>query len=194
MNQELEIEFKNLLTEKEYQQLFDYYEFSDVEPIVQKNYYFDTNERALQNIQAALRIRVKTSAAEITLKTPQDGHLLETNETISLKEAEKLINQESFIPPQSVINQLKKENVIVAEVQLIGSLKTKRVEKEYKNALLVLDQSWYNNTVDFELELEASSHDIGNDLFYNVLLEHNIPKRNTPNKIVRALNNGASHD
>lgn len=188
MIQELEIEFKNLLTKKEYHELFDAFNFENIEPIVQENFYFDTADMAIRQKHAALRIRTKDNSAKITLKTPQDGHLLETNETIPLKKAKSIIQKGAFTPPKSVLNQLSKEQVTVEKLQLIGSLKTKRVEKEYHGALLVLDQSWYGDTVDFELELEACDHDFGEELFYNILLNHKIPKRDTPNKIARALN------
>lgn len=189
MSQELEIEFKNLLTKDEYQKLFDALNFDQVDPLVQENYYFDTPDMAIKAVKSALRIRLKEGQAEMTLKTPKDGHLLETNIDLSPEKAKELISQESFTPDQSILDQLAKEGCQVDQVNLVTDLKTKRYELPYKEALLVLDQSWYGDTSDYELELEAPDHDFGINLFNQVLKDYGIVKKDTPNKIQRAYQN-----
>lgn len=182
----MEIEFKNLLTTAEYKRLFEAYKFGELTPVVQENLYFDTSDMTIKENQSALRIRMKEHSAEMTLKTPKNGHLLETNEDLTLSEAEEMIKAGTFTPPDSILNQLKSEGVTVDTVHLVTSLKTKRYEKEVNGCLIVLDQSWYGNTMDYELELEAPEHDKGKEMFYTILLENKIKERSTPNKIARA--------
>lgn len=191
MSQELEIEFKNLLSKDEYQDLFESYHFSEVKPIIQENYYFDTEDLSLKEQSCSVRIRIVEGQdqAELTLKSPSDNHdhLVETTESIPLAQAQKIIKADQVLLPQSIEDQLNQEGLKVSQLSLITWLKTKRYEKSYQDCLLVLDQSWYGQTSDYELELEAPSHDKGQDLFYTILLNHDIPQRDKVNKVARAF-------
>ena len=191
MSQELEIEFKNLLSKDEYQDLFDSYHFSEVKPIIQENYYFDTEDLVLKEQSCSVRIRIvkEQDQAEITLKSPSHNHdhLVETTENIPLAQAQQIMKAGQVILPQSIADQLSQEGLKVSQLSLITWLKTKRFEKNYQDCLLVLDHSWYGQASDYELELEAPSHDKGLDLFYTILLEHNIPQRDKVNKVARAF-------
>ncbi|MCD8511633.1 MAG: CYTH domain-containing protein, partial [Bacillus sp. (in: Bacteria)] len=81
MSQELEIEFKNMLTKEEFIRLMNIYEPYG-NKAVQTNYYFDTNEMQLKRNKCALRIRRKGSHFVLTLKEPHpEGHL-ETHQNI----------------------------------------------------------------------------------------------------------------
>ena len=191
MSQELEIEFKNLLSKYEYQDLFESYHFSVVKPIIQENYYFDTEDLSLKEQSCSVRIRIVEGQdqAELTLKSPSDNHdhLVETTESIPLAQAQKIIKADQVLLPQSIEDQLSQEGLKISQLSLITWLKTKRYEKSYQDCLLVLDQSWYGQTSDYELELEAPSHDKGQDLFYTILLNHDIPQRDKVNKVARAF-------
>jgi len=65
IRQELEIEFKNLLSEQEYLSLFTHYA-STKQPIWQANDYFDTPDFELRKKGAALRIREKKQGLVLT--------------------------------------------------------------------------------------------------------------------------------
>ena len=58
MGQELEIEFKNLLTQEDYSSLKQYY-FKQNEPFKQTNHYIDTENHDIISQKMALRIREK---------------------------------------------------------------------------------------------------------------------------------------
>lgn len=186
MNQELEIEFKNLLTKSEYDRLYEAFDFKSVAPFTQVNYYFDTSDFKIRDSESALRIRIKEDQAEMTLKTPQDSHLLETNIPLPLHQAKEFIETGQFRPHSSIINQLEKEGTKIDRVKLITSLKTERLEKPYKNTLLVLDKSWYGSKIDYELELEAEEDRYGKQIFQKILSDYHIDCRKSPNKIQRA--------
>lgn len=188
MKQELEIEFKNLLTEEEYEKLFSYFFNKQDTGFSQKNVYFDTEDFDLKNSQCALRIRIKNKQAELTLKTPFEGHHHETNINLDLDEAEEMIKEGRFTLPPELLKLLRETiSLNKRTVNKLAELDTFRHEKEYKGCLIVLDKSSYHDAVDFELEVEAPSIEIGNNIFKSILEEFAIPERVTPNKIARAF-------
>lgn len=183
MTQELEIEFKNLLTKAQYQTLKQYY-FEDATPFKQTNYYIDTLEHNIISKKMALRIREKNHAYEMTLKIPQKVGLLEINEPInSLPQVNQIID-EDFIP-KSILNLLTKEQVPTKNLFLLGELMTYRLEKEIDTNLLVLDHSIYLNKEDYELEFEVQQFDEGQQSFVNILNQFHIAYKKPMNKVKR---------
>lgn len=188
MNQEIEIEFKNLLNEAEYQTLLNQVFDKTSQEYVQTNVYFDTTDFLLKEHSCALRIRIKDKDAEMTLKTPFEGHHKELNLSLDKEEAEDLIRKGFFSVPEEINTILVKENLpYIDTVKRIADLKTKRIEKSTENGLIVLDKSWYSDTIDFELEVESHSIEAGAKLFQAILSEFSIPERKTENKIARAF-------
>lgn len=189
LSKDVEIEKKNLLTEDEYNLIYDKYNLGEESRFTQINTYFDTKEMTLKKKQAALRIRIKENFAEMTLKIPYGDHLLEINETLALEEARTMVQKETFIPKDSIIEEMKKMGIMDNfEVFLLTSLKTTRIEKKLAKGLLVLDQSWYNGKSDFELEIEGPTETEASQLFQSILNQLSIEKRETPNKIIRSMN------
>lgn len=188
MNQEIEIEFKNLLEESEYLTLLNNLFDSSSQEYFQKNVYFDTKEYVLKEHLCALRIRLKDSYAEMTLKTPFNGHHKELNMTMDKEDAEEFIQNGVFTVPEEINNILNDENIpSIHTVNRIADLKTKRIEKSTDEGLIVLDKSWYSDTIDYELEVESHSIETGEKLFQSILSSFSIPERKTENKIARAF-------
>jgi uncharacterized protein YjbK len=187
LSQEVEIEFKNLLTKEEYFSLLDYFKVNESLFAFQENHYFDTNNFALKDRQSALRIRSKQDAYTLTLKTPLEEGLLETNQTLQKEEAEALLNDGVF-PFGEVNDTLQSLGIPTKRLHYFGTLTTKRAEIEYKNGLLVFDASFYMNVEDYELEYEVKDYDAGQKRFLSLLEERNIPTRKTENKIKRFYN------
>ncbi|MFC7062808.1 CYTH domain-containing protein [Halobacillus seohaensis] len=184
MSQEIEIEFKNLLTEEEYLKLYQDLSFESVELIEQTNYYFETEDFQLRQHGAALRIRRKGDQWTLTLKQPHSEGLLETHDVL----AEDDVNQWMINRPtqtDSVENQLRELGVSLGDLRFMGSLITRRKEKSYKRTTVVLDHSFYFEKIDYELELEAPTVESGKRVFHELLEEYNIPQRDTDNKIKR---------
>lgn len=186
MAQEIEIEYKNLLTEKEYQKLLDHLPFPEAS-MTQTNYYFETIDFALRKYHCALRIREKNGAYQLTLKEPHPSGLLETHDTLTKEEAESWFNDQS-IPKPNTTKQLRKKGISPEDLIYYGELTTKRRETEYKNVLIVLDHSTYNNQKDYEFELEAKSETLGLEMFNRILNDYEIERKLTPNKIQRFFN------
>ncbi|MCP3031970.1 CYTH domain-containing protein [Halobacillus sp. A1] len=187
MTQEIEIEFKNILTEEEFVKLYEHLSFDSEELIEQTNYYFETEDFKLRQLGSALRIRRKKDQWTLTLKQPHEEGLLETHDNLTEDE----VNQWMLNRPRSttyVQNQLQEAGIDIAELQYMGSLMTRRKEKEYKGTTVVLDQSFYFEQNDYELELEAAEYESGKKVFEELLAEQHIPKRKTDNKIKRFFN------
>lgn len=183
MTQEIEIEYKNLLTKEEFDHILNNYPFPKNET-EQINYYFETKDFSLKKHGCALRIREKNGQFVLTMKEPHPNGLLETHEPLSKEEAYDMINGK-IIKRDTINNQLKNMNIAIQDLAYYGQLLTERREITYENVLLVLDYSIYNDRSDYELEIEAPSEEIGTPFFNNFLTKNNINKRNTPNKIKR---------
>lgn len=185
MSQELEIEFKNMLTEKEYTFLLELFNANETDLFSQTNYYYDTKDGLLKQLRSGLRIRILPLNAELTLKTPLGQHLLETTDALTQEEAERLIQNHTIKQDGAVAKKLNELNVPLAELNYFGSLKTERFEKVISDGLLVLDKSTYAGKIDYELEFEAQSHENGKSFFNQFLHKHDIPVRKGKNKIER---------
>ncbi|WP_036833083.1 CYTH domain-containing protein [Pontibacillus litoralis] len=184
MTQEIEIEFKNLLTEQEYEQLLQALPFDIEKRFTQTNYYFETTGFDLRAHGSALRIRKKNGTWTATLKEPHVEGLLETHDAITEEQAYQWMSDEHITLP-NIQQRLSSMGIQLTDVLFRGSLLTERVEEEYEGTLIVLDRSHYNNKTDYELELEAQTKQHGEHIFNQLLTNYNIPKKDTPNKIQR---------
>ena len=184
MNQELEIEFKNLLTEEEFQRLLAAFSITEKQFLMQENYYFDTPNFSLKDNGAALRIRTKEGAHTLTLKQPVKDGLLETHQKVTEKQAISMLNGGPLIEGE-INNIINFFDIDVSRVQYFGSLKTSRAEINYKSGILVFDHSHYLQVDDYEIEFEVTDRQTGEIEFNELLQSFQIPKRETENKIRR---------
>ena len=165
MSQELEIEFKNMLTKKEFEKIKSYYQFSSEQFVIQKNHYYDTPSFSLKEKGAALRIREKQQRFVLTLKEPAPVGLMETHQELTRKpEIETFM-----IPHGPVYDRLKRLGIEADELILFGTLATSRAEKNLPQGLIVLDHSRYLTVEDYELEFEVSDLEIGQAAFSALL-------------------------
>lgn len=187
MTKQLEIEFKNLLTEEEFNRLAHSFHVSKNDFFFHKNHYFDTPSFLLKDNKMALRIRETSSQFELTLKQPYEKGLLETNQSLKPEEAAMMLTS-GMIPDGEVKSALIPSTVPLSDLKCFGTLTTCRAEIHYKDGILVLDKSWYLNDQDFELEYEVENYDVGKENFLSLLQKYDIPVRKTENKIKRFYN------
>ncbi|AJO17582.1 CYTH domain-containing protein [Bacillus paralicheniformis] len=181
MSQELEIEFKNMLTKKEFEKIKSYYQFTSEQFVIQKNHYYDTSSFSLKEKGAALRIREKQQRYVLTLKEPAPVGLMETHQELTGKP-----EFETFtIPHGPVYDCLKRLGIQPDELILFGTLATSRAEKKLPQGLIVLDHSRYLMVEDFEVEFEVTDYERGKRDFSELLKSFGIPERETKNKIIR---------
>lgn len=184
MVQEIEIEFKNLLTKSEFQYLLHTFFIKEEVFQTQINYYFDTADFSLKKLKTALRIRLKDEKYTLTLKQAINEGALETHQPITKSEADLMLNNNHF-PAGEIKNLLNKNLVIIENINFIGTLTTHRAELSFQNGILVFDHSQYLNHEDYELEYEVNNREQGYRSFMNLLKTHRIPIRKTKNKIQR---------
>lgn len=184
MAQEIEIEFKNLLTKDEYEKVYHFLPFKSVELKEQTNYYFETEDLKLKQQGSALRIRQKNAQWTLTLKQPHTEGLLETHDSLTEEEANLWIQNKMTEKPH-VSKQLNDLGISFEDLYYLGSLTTRRKEHDYKGTTVVLDHSLYYDKEDYELEVEAGSKEAGKKVMEEILRTCNIPNRETDNKIKR---------
>ena len=187
MSKNLEIEFKTLVSSTDFLQVKNYFQLEEKDFFIQENYYFDTIDFKLKKNNSGLRVRLFSSNAELTLKTPEKIGLLETTDSLSLQKATKIISDEKFPIEGAVYNKLTHFGINPTTLRLIGCLKTKRAEKKLPQGLLALDESWYNQHHDFELELEVVDSIRGKADFLLLLEQLNLKEKPAQNKIQRML-------
>lgn len=183
MAQEIEIEFKNLLTKAEYNRLLDALPFPTVGK-TQTNHYFETVDFQLKQKVAALRIREINGVYQLTLKEPYDDGLLETHDQLTSIEASNWFTGKPVAKPHTS-HQLDQLGIQIQDLQYWGSLQTERKEFKQDGYIYVLDYSTYHGHYDYELELEVPQKEAGEAHFNELLKQHHIIKRHTPNKIQR---------
>lgn len=188
MKQEIEIEFKNLLTETEFNNIKQIFNLSEKEFKLQENHYFDTPNFSLKEHGAALRIRMKNDKYVLTLKQPATEGLLETHEQLTSEEAKHALQTNELKQGEITSILANQFNIPASSLMLFGSLCTNRAEVTYKEGLLVLDHSRYLSKEDYELEYEVKNFDEGKENFLKLLKELNISVRKTDNKIKRFYN------
>ncbi|KFN02147.1 CYTH domain-containing protein [Bacillus clarus] len=182
MTQEIEIEFKNMVTKEEFQTLCK--AFSIETFIKQVNHYFETPHFSLKESGSALRIRHKDGTYTLTLKQPAEIGLLETHQFLTEEEAYLMMETNEII--QGVVaDQLHELQIPVSALTYMGSLTTERAETSFKGGTLVFDHSFYYNHDDYELEYEVQDETTGKAAFMHVLKQHDIPVRHTNNKVQR---------
>jgi uncharacterized protein YjbK len=187
MTQEIEIEFKNLLTYKEFLTLKEAFHLNETDFAIQHNDYFDTPSFDLKAHGSALRIREKQGKLVLTLKEPGDIGLIETHQSLTKEKAREIIRS-GELPPGEVHNAIQRFNISIKTFNHLGRLSTHRAEIPYQNGLLVLDHSLYGHTEDYELEYEVLEPVQGKRVFLELLEKFEIPVRPTENKIRRLMN------
>lgn len=183
MTQEIEIEYKNLLTKEEFNHILKGLPFPE-NGITQTNHYFETEDFFLKQNGCALRIREKQGKYQLTLKEPHPQGLLETHDALTKQEALDWIAG-NINEKENTAKQLANKGISTADLIYYGSLTTERRELHHDDVLVVLDYSTYNGKSDYELEVEAPSEAIGIRAFHSLLETYQVEKKHTPNKIKR---------
>ncbi len=179
MNEEIEIEFKCLVTKSQFQTLS-----ADLAPgpfLKQQNHYFDTPDFLLKQAGAALRIREKKGKAEMTLKQPAETGLLESTIELPAEEVTAALNGK--LPENDVVFKAGSLAGTTGFVYF-GTLATSRAEMPYQNGLLVFDHSSYLGQEDYEIEFEAKNAE-GEMVFRHFLQNYAIDYKPAQNKIRR---------
>ena len=187
---EIEKEFKNLLTKEQYEAIAGDYQSVFTKDITQTNSYYDY-EGLLQQHKMALRIRIVEGkeTGEITLKIPQSSlEVLEYTEVLPVDILNAYNHDKQFTLPTSLQEALENKGVTLQTVNQTALLTTHRLEGALsENEWLVLDESHYNGKVDYEMEMEVRSLELGEPIFLGILEKYKIERRQAESQIKRAL-------
>lgn len=181
MKQHLEIEFKTMLTKKEYESILAALPFG--KEIIQQNDYYDNKDGLLFMNKMMCRIRTIDSGYLFTLKTPKKVGVLEHEMTLESAS----LNNESL--------QIIEELLDTTNLQLIkiASSCTHRYEYNDTYGTWCLDYSVFDNHVDYELEYELfEDNEKAYPYFMDMLQMHNIVFEKSLPKYIRALNSSNS--
>ncbi|AMB99632.1 hypothetical protein AWM75_06380 [Aerococcus urinaehominis] len=186
MSEEIEIEFKNMLTQAEYDLIYQSLDLSHVPAIYQVNSYFD-QEAILADHGIAVRLRLADQQAEITLKHGQLDHQnIEINQPISLSKAQKIMAAACLDLPDTLVGYLNKVGIDnLYKLKQTGRFQTKRYQVNYQDQLLVLDQVNFGTSQDYELEMEVNDYELGSHTFNACLDYFKIPRRPSQPKVKR---------
>ena len=182
----LEIEFKSGLTQEQFTKLLPL--FKDAPAIKQTNYYIDTPDFSIRDHKMAFRIRSFEESAELTLKVSQNVGTLEYNQSLSKQEAQDIINHLT-LPPGQILNYLQDTDIKIDQLVILENLTTIRREMRHRIGLLALDENFYFDNHDYEIELEVQDEKLGKVDFFNFLEENKLPYTPLKSKIARFAKN-----
>lgn len=189
MSHQVETEFKNLLTKDEYEMLIAHFNLTDTNPVKQTNVYYDSEDWQLRQLGMGLRIRLYEASGEQTLKTPIREHeMLETTDHLEHDEAQALIASGQLKTDGHVAFKLAEDGIDINQLKQVGQLSTVRYEIPTQTGTYFLDASYYQDQNDYELEFETLDAEKGLREFEQFLTENAIKRRETVQKIARALN------
>lgn len=189
MTTALEREFKNPLTQAEFQRILTQYEFAPA--FIQSNLYFDTPAGDLKKRRIGLRIRCFATYGEQTLKVSRHDQahaLTEITDSLTLAQAKAGQLQATG----QVNTYLQKIGLPLNLLQPLGLITTKRRQCLLPIGLLVLDETTFpDQTTDYEIELETQQ--AKQSITLAAWLDQlDLPKRPSLNKIQRLLKHQGS--
>lgn len=186
MEENLEIEFKILITKEIYEQIHN--DYPNNHSYKQTNYYL--MHPILSKLKYSLRIREKNNQYELTLKQPQSLGKLETNLIINKQTATKILNND--LVTNDVFDILKQHNLDTTMFDTSQSLTTIRTEITTKDGLICLDYNHYNNIDDYELEYEVTNYQQGKQAFLDFIkpygLNYKIDCDSKISRLIQSLN------
>ena len=174
-----EYEKKCLISAKDFMNLINKYNYLEKEE--QTNYYFDFND-FFKNKNQALRIRKINNDYELTLKTKKENHNTEINLKID-------VSTFNYILKNLILtNDLaKKLNLPKLKFNSLITIKTIRYKIKYNDYIIELDHNFFNQVIDYEIEVESTSIKEADKILTSFLKENNICFCPSKAKIARAI-------
>jgi len=187
MIENLEIEFKILLTKKLYYKMLLDFETKESREITQTNHYFETPTKDLKKNHLNIRVREIDSTYELTLKKKERKTAKkEFNALITKDQFESLKRHKVFQHP---IFDLVKDKIDLEELTYFCSLQTSRIEVPFGCGVLCFDQNSYFDHIDYELEYEVTNEEQGKKEFLELIESYGLEyHKNCISKTARAFN------
>ena len=191
-NINMEYEARVMINEEQYLNVKNYYlsRYKNAEIITNENTYFDTKDLYLTEHHMVLRLRkINDDKHELTLKIQEEKGCLEINHDLTLNELDNLLNCNQLCGNE-ILTKLLEVGVNPNDIKLITTLKTDRVEIPFEKYLLVIDKNYYNEKVDFNLEVESTSKNNAENYLFLIISQFGIKyKKDYISKSRRAIYN-----
>ena len=179
MTRNIEIEFKTQLSQGKYVELLKHFNLEN-NVFKQVNYYFDTDDYALNEKHIVLRIRQKSETHyKVTLKSQSEMGAFESHVLLTVPEALDMI--ENGFSTKSFFDDI--DYFVTYRVNLVNF----RVSTPYENGVLFLDRCEYCGVEDYEVEYEVSNYHEGELAFKRFLDKYGIKQMPTKRKSERAF-------
>lgn len=157
----IEYEERVLISKKDYKKILQDIKKEDrpLKCTQIENVYLDNDESFIYKNKMMLRIRtIDNKEKELTLKIKNpDNSCIEINETL---ENHPLID--------------KQLNNTFSQYHQIAKLNTERVEVQYDGYLLVVDNNKYQDIIDYDIEVEASSQEKAKEIIKKYCDKYNL--------------------
>lgn len=175
---EREFESKGLISEEQFKELLIHLNPNEIRE--QKNIYLDTVDGYFKRDNSALRLRVINGKYIFSLKRQDVDGCTEWNQPLTKEKMmsiteSKSVNLQDFNCPQNDIL----ENLIIIEIS------TTRYVCDFKGNTIELDQTTFNNTVDYEIEVEAEDLQTADQIMRNLRSEFSLDIKKSYPKIAR---------
>lgn len=180
--EQLEIEFKILLTETIYKQMLVDFKEMIIKQYQQTNYYL--MHPKLDELQYMLRIRQKDDGYELTLKRKAPIGNIETNIAIDQQTKDTILSGQEV--DNEIFTLLKEVGIQTSSLDSHYSLTTYRSDIEVPQGTISIDYNQYNGCKDYELEFEVHDYQEGKQAFLNLLKPYSLTyQKNCDSKIKR---------
>lgn len=178
MNENIELEYKVLLNENQFEKLTSIY--PDLKFKKQVNTYYDTNDMQIRSKKGAMRIREIDDTCIFTLKMHKENDLLEY-------ECKVLENSTKALSSVEITTLLNKYE-LNGPFHMLTSLTTYRAMTITEYAEICIDKNYYGNKLDYEIEYEYKKDHDGLKEFQSILDFIGVTyTQNCDSKIKRAL-------
>ena len=172
----MEYEARVMISESDYRKIYDRFLNSGgiCRVFTNKNTYLDTPDLYLTHHHAVLRIReIDDIEKELTLKIKgEKGDIEITHQIKDEQEYQELLKGK--ITDKEIIKEIELRGGNVSTLKVVATLITERMEVPFFTHLLVIDKNYYNDKIDYNLEVESTSR-IEADKYLKVLTsEYNI--------------------
>ncbi len=175
---EREFEAKQLISEEQFKLLINNLNQQEVRN--QTNIYLDTKDGFFKQQNSALRLRNINGQLIFSLKRQDKDGATEWNQPLSNTMWDtiirtKQIDLSDFNCPQ---------NDLLVDLQLV-EIETTRYVCDYNRLTIELDKTRFNQTIDFEIEIEASNLQTARETMEQLITEYDLSVKKSYPKIAR---------
>lgn len=175
---EREFESKGLISKTEFNLLLENLNQTEIKN--QTNTYIDTTEGFFKNQNSALRLRIINGQYIFSLKRQDDDGATEWNQPITKDEYTSICNSKSI----DLSNYKCPQDEILTNLQ-INTITTTRYVCQYKDMIIELDETDFDTTIDYEIEIEAKNVQQANQYLTELSTAYNLDIKKSYPKIAR---------